>query len=51
METLLSLSVVCAGIMLVGWLYVEFSIVLKRRMAKPVEDLEADEFPWPSHRP
>lgn len=51
MENLLSLLVVCAVILLIGWLYSAISQIVRRKMAKPIKEVEADDFPWPSHRP
>lgn len=51
METALALSVVSAVVLLVGWLYAECLLFLKRRRAKSEEEVVKDTLPWPAHRP
>ena len=51
METLLMLSVVCAVVLLVGWIYAEILHLIKQRRAKSEEEVVKDTLPWPSHRP
>jgi len=51
MEALLMISVVCAVVLLVGWLYAEIMHILKRRRIKSEDEVVKDTLPWPAHRP
>jgi hypothetical protein len=51
MERLFMLLVLCAVILLVGWLYAEFMHLLKRRRNRHEDETMKDTLPWPAHRP
>lgn len=51
MESLLVLSVICAVVLLVGWLYAEVMHLLKRRRAKATEEAVKDTLTFPAQRP
>ena len=51
MQTLLALSVICSIVLLVGWLYSELAMFLKRRYAASIDEVVEDTLSPPSHRP
>lgn len=50
MESLLSLAVVCAVVLLIGWLYAEAADLLKRRRTKHKETGKTP-LPWSEDSP